>query len=683
VSNHPGALHLIARRLAEMIRPPERIPLSRWLAENLVLVDGPQAGELWNAAGAPYLPEIADCLSDDHPCSEVSIRKAQQTGASILALGWCLQIADREPANTLYGVPGLDALRDLNSGKLQPLIDAWQRRTRRAVIVPQTSRSGAGSTTYEKVFTGGRIWLANANSVMDLSSKTAKKGVKDEVSKWQELDNGADPETLFFGRFTAFRRTKDYKILAISTPEVDAGEEAGEEVEGHCRIDRPFRRSDQRFWNCVCPECQKLFVHHFERFEINAAHRHLSVYPCIHCGHRITDAERVNAIRRGRFFGCIPVQEIGRRRPHRAIAFEADRRMRRQNVSVQEERTAFGQLEKPVGNLVHRALHEHGLLDCPVHIREHGDRIHHGRLRQQRNVEFVELDRTSTGFSASPDADGTLERACRQFVISVLEMHVAVERNVLTTTFWPRTVRCNSAGDGSLGNSSNWKPDRQGAGYREGGFGKTRDRAVVNGEVATFQLVDQRRVVEIEKLLKNVPPRITIEHDPVDIGIAARRQRKRLGIVHHDRMRKRPAQAHCGRHDVNDANQGHRRQQNRLPRENADQRADQQGYDSPAENRKQREMVIADQRPDPVVRNQLGYFVVGKRHKGQRGRDQKYPVDRKGSKDRLGRHRARDHDRQHEQIPVQDARRPGQAFEIGAVKVQKGDAREQQQHDEG
>jgi phage terminase large subunit GpA-like protein len=310
VSNHPGALHLIARRLAEMIRPPERIPLSRWLAENLVLVDGPQAGELWNAAGAPYLPEIADCLSDDHPCSEVSIRKAQQTGASILALGWCLQIADREPANTLYGVPGLDALRDLNSGKLQPLIDAWQRRTRRPVIVPQTSRSGTGSTTYEKVFTGGRIWLANANSVMDLSSKTAKKGVKDEVSKWQELDNGADPETLFFGRFTAFRRTKDYKILAISTPEVDAGEEAGEEVEGHCRIDRAFRRSDQRFWNCVCPECQKLFVHHFERFEINAAHPHLSVYPCIHCGHRITDAERVNAVRSGRWVPS--VEQTGR-----------------------------------------------------------------------------------------------------------------------------------------------------------------------------------------------------------------------------------------------------------------------------------------------------------------------------------------------------------------------------------
>jgi phage terminase large subunit GpA-like protein len=304
VSAHPGALHLLAARLAEAIRPPEPMPFSVWLTKNIELIDGPQSGEMWNAQGAPYLPEIADCLADDHPAPIVSIRKSQQSGASILALAWCLYIADREPANTLYGVPGLDALRDLNSGKLQPLIDAWQKKTGRAIIVPQTSRSAAGSTTYEKVFPGGRLWLANANSIMDLSSKTARKGVKDEVSKWTVLDNGADPETLFFGRFTAFRRTRGYKILEISTPEVDTGEADVDNVEGHCRIDRSFRRSDQRFWNCVCPECGRLFVHHFDRFKIDAAHPHRSVYPCF-CGHAITETERVIAVRAGRWIASV------------------------------------------------------------------------------------------------------------------------------------------------------------------------------------------------------------------------------------------------------------------------------------------------------------------------------------------------------------------------------------------
>ena len=290
--------------LRATIAPPAPISVSRYLSEHLVLIDGPLAGQPWNAAGAPYLVEIADCLGDDHPSNEVTIRKSQQSGASILALGWCLYVADREPANMLYAVPGLDALRDLNGQKLQPLIDAWQRRMRRTVIEPQTSRSGSGSTTYEKRFAGGYVALGNANSIMDLSSKTTKKGVRDELSKWGLLENGADPETLFFGRFTAFRRTKDYKILNISTPEVDTGDEAGE-TDGHCRIDRRFKQSDQRYWNVACPACGRLFVHDFARLKVDREHPHRTRYQCHHCPHLITEAERVAAVRAGRWVPMI------------------------------------------------------------------------------------------------------------------------------------------------------------------------------------------------------------------------------------------------------------------------------------------------------------------------------------------------------------------------------------------
>ncbi|MCW2276366.1 phage terminase large subunit GpA-like protein [Rhodoblastus acidophilus] len=289
-----GVLDALAERL--VLAPP--MPLSEWMAENIVLVDGPAAGQLWSAKGAPYLVEIADCLGDDHPCNLVTVRKSQQTGASILALAWCLYIADREPANTLYAVPGIDALRDLNAGKLQPLIDAWQRRTGRDVIEPQTSRSGSGSTTYEKVFSRGRLWLGNANAVMDLSSKTAKKGVKDEVSKWQDIPGYGDPETLFFGRFTAFRRRRNWKILEISTPEVDSGDELGE-APGHCRVDRSFKRSDQRFWHCQCPNCEGWFVHEFRFLEIDEERPHKTAYVCQNCGTLIDDASRVPMIRAG------------------------------------------------------------------------------------------------------------------------------------------------------------------------------------------------------------------------------------------------------------------------------------------------------------------------------------------------------------------------------------------------
>ncbi|GHE50940.1 terminase [Camelimonas fluminis] len=325
MSGYADALALIAETIAGAVRPQPPVPVSQWLASNLVLVDGPNAGELWSPDGAPYLAEIADLLSDDHPCNLVTIRKSQQTGASILALGWCLYVAAREPANMLYAVPGLDALRDLNGQKLGPLIDAWhnhlarQRPRRGPVIQPQTSRSGVGSTTFEKKFVGGYMALANANAAMDLSSKTVKKGVKDEMSKWQDIPGFGDPETLFFGRFTAFRRTRDYKILEISTPEEDSGDELGEGP-NHCRIDRSFRRSDQRYWHLACPECgcEQTWTHKPTIstrdlasgdaavgkggvFLVDLDHPHKSVLVCAGCGHLISEPERVAMVRAGRW----------------------------------------------------------------------------------------------------------------------------------------------------------------------------------------------------------------------------------------------------------------------------------------------------------------------------------------------------------------------------------------------
>ena len=298
---HPGALHTVARVLSSGIRPTPPVPYRQWLTENIKLVDGPKKDEFWSPEDAPYLLEIADCLDIADPCTLVTIRKCQQSGASILAMAWTLYLADQAPDNVLYGVPGIDSLKDMNSGKFQPLINAWQRHTGLTKILPTVSRSGEGSTTFEKAMAdGGRIYLANANTVMDLSSKTCRYGVKDEVSKWTMLPNGADPETLFFGRFTAFRRVRSYKIAEISTPEIDSGDELGDDL-AHCRIDRSFKRSDQRYWNIRCPQCAHEFVQTMDLFHIDREDPHKSVMGCPECNYPISEAERVAAVRAGRW----------------------------------------------------------------------------------------------------------------------------------------------------------------------------------------------------------------------------------------------------------------------------------------------------------------------------------------------------------------------------------------------
>lgn len=303
-TGHPGALKLLAGIISRATRPPEPMSVSEWVSRHIVLVDGPLAGQLWSLDKTPYLAEIADALDPADPCTLVTIRKSQQTGASILALAWTIFIADRAPANVLYGVPGIDALGTISGQKLQPLIDAFERRSQRRVFHPVTARSGTGSTTYEKKpVKGGVVFLANANTKTDLSLNTMKYGIKDEVSKWsviQTKEGSADPENLFFGRFTAFRATRDYKILEISTPEVDTGDDTGE-TEGHCRIDRSFKKSDRRYWHVPCPQCEELFVHEADGIRYDVDHPERTHYPCPHCGYPITDLDRPAMIRKGRW----------------------------------------------------------------------------------------------------------------------------------------------------------------------------------------------------------------------------------------------------------------------------------------------------------------------------------------------------------------------------------------------
>lgn len=308
---HPGAMQFVAAALADAVRPRKALPFAEWLPENIVLVDGDHKDERWSADNAPYLRDIAECLSLDDPSNLVTVRKAQQTGVSILALAWCLYIADTQPDNILYGVPGIDALKAINGQKLQPLIDAWEEETGKQIIIPISDRSGRGSTIYEKRFPGGFLSLANANVIMDLSMKTIRYGVKDEVSKWQELSNGSDPETLFFGRFTAFRRTRNFKVFELSTPELDTGDELGD-APGHCRIDRSFKRSDQRFFFVACPHCGEEFVQSNELFVVDRANPAKSYMRCPNNGCVIEDIDRVAMIRGGK---CKPTMEGPDRHP--------------------------------------------------------------------------------------------------------------------------------------------------------------------------------------------------------------------------------------------------------------------------------------------------------------------------------------------------------------------------------
>ncbi len=290
------ALSLITSTLAQVLNPGEPITPSVWAAQNLVVPDGPYAGEKFNRELTPYLVEPLDCFADDVAVNKLSIRKSAQTGFTLLAIAAIGYSIAREPARLMVVQPTDSALSEFNREKLQPSIDG--SKALRAKVKSQTSRSSSGSTTYSKRFPGGSLTLAIATSTADLRGKTIKKVIRDEASDYPvDLDGQGSPHDMIEARYESFLAAGSWKDFAISTPV----------VKGACYIDAEFEAGDQRFWNVPCPGCGTEFV--FERgdgFKHSRERPYQAHYiaPC--CGRRIEGHEKNGLIRKGRWVARSP-----------------------------------------------------------------------------------------------------------------------------------------------------------------------------------------------------------------------------------------------------------------------------------------------------------------------------------------------------------------------------------------
>lgn len=291
----PRALPIIAAVFVAAFTPSPPLVPSKWMAEHLIVPDGPRAGGHWDPAFTPYVAEIVDALGPDSPHNLAVVRKSAQTGVSVAAIGLAGSYIDLDPARMGYALPTIDLLQEFNREKLGPTIDKTPPLA--AKIRPQTSRSATGSTTTSKQFPGGSLVLLNANSAPDLRSKTLKRGIADEIDQWaDDLDGQGDPWDLFQDRFIAFHATGDYKLLALSTPL----------VAGSSRVDELFKAGDQRFWHIRCPQCGEEIVLEFKHLAYNGKPPYQAHYVAQCCGRPIEHFEKTALVRAGRFVPTNP-----------------------------------------------------------------------------------------------------------------------------------------------------------------------------------------------------------------------------------------------------------------------------------------------------------------------------------------------------------------------------------------
>ena len=272
-----GAAEFVSELIADIVEPPPDLKIAEWGNGNIKIIDGPYAGDDFNSDFFPVVNHIFEWMHPDHPANVVTVRKSVQstltTVLMVIAGFWIVNT----PCNILLVQPTDGDANEFNRGKFQPTIEACDALKKR---VSEDNTSGK-STVRTKVYPGGFLFLTGANSPSNLSSKTIKLALCDEVDQWPDDVGGqGDPEELVDGRQTAFVATGDWKKFRIGTPT----------VKGASRIDRGFHEGTQTYVHIPCPSkgdgCDHDLRMEFNReiFKFNTVEPYQAHFVCPECG---------------------------------------------------------------------------------------------------------------------------------------------------------------------------------------------------------------------------------------------------------------------------------------------------------------------------------------------------------------------------------------------------------------
>jgi phage terminase large subunit GpA-like protein len=166
-------------------------------------------------------------------------------------------------------------------------------------LVSEAKSRSSGNTLLHKVFAGGHLTIAGANSAASLASRPIRVVLFDEVDRYPpSAGTEGDPVTLGKKRSTTFWNRKS---LLGSTPTIS----------GKSRIEAAYEASDKRRYWVPCPHCGEFQTLKWAAVRWDGDDPATALMHCVGCGVGWTDAERYGAVRLGEWRAEAP---FGRRR---------------------------------------------------------------------------------------------------------------------------------------------------------------------------------------------------------------------------------------------------------------------------------------------------------------------------------------------------------------------------------
>lgn len=282
-----NALNVAAEVVHAGLPPAPRLTVSEWADAHRILSREASAEPgPWRTDRAPYQRAIMDALCD--PLVErIIFMKPSQVGATEILNNICGYYMDQDPAPILVIQPNVNPMGQAYSlDRLAPMIRDTPR-LREKVSDPKSRDSS--NTILHKVFPGGHITIAGANSAAGLASRPIRILCCDEIDRFPvSAGTEGDPVELGHQRTRTFWNRKEY---LASTPT----------LKGMSPIAAAYAASDQRVYEVPCPHCDTLQMLLWKNLRWEENHPETVAYYCETCGGRVEEADKTTMLAAGRW----------------------------------------------------------------------------------------------------------------------------------------------------------------------------------------------------------------------------------------------------------------------------------------------------------------------------------------------------------------------------------------------
>ena len=275
-------------KAVQVLRPVERVTVSKWAEANRVLPDSNSIPGPRRNSVTPYLVEIMDAFSDEMVEEIIFVKPTQVGGTSAMENMLASAIA-QDPAPAMCVYPSDDLAERTVESKLDPMIKSCKTLAAKYRI--------NDSKKLALKFTDMVVYLTGANSPADLASTNIRYLFMDEVDKFPGASKKeADPVSL------AKERTKTFfnrKIFMASTPTLKTG-----------HIWKAKEAADvEKHYFVPCPHCGAFIELKFAQIKWpskedvpeNADRAEMATYVCQECGCVITDQDNGKMLAAGRW----------------------------------------------------------------------------------------------------------------------------------------------------------------------------------------------------------------------------------------------------------------------------------------------------------------------------------------------------------------------------------------------